>query len=156
MCWLVVSLPIIAFIFGKVCGMQLLASVLVGCVSADVPTIVDAQRGRELFIPGSSEPWLISCTTNNDYSPDPSITWLHNGNSIGTTSPWEKSPIPPNLNDFVSFGELLEIAFDRNVDVSGEYTCSVHNGLGTDSATFLLEPIGMFPILCTGTTNMQH
>ena len=150
------SLSVIAFFFGKVCGVQLLATVLFGCVSADVPTIVDAQRGRELYKPGSSEPWTISCTTNNDYSPDPSITWLRNGNSIGDTSPWKASRIPPNLNDFVSFGDSLEIEFNRNVSVSGEYTCSVHNGLGTDSAKFLLEPIGMFPILCTGTTNMQH
>lgn len=133
------------FTFGKVCDIPLLC-VYVGCVSADVPTIVDAQRGRELFIPNSPEPWTITCTTNNDYSPDPSITWLHNNNSIGATIPWLKAPIQPSLNDYVSFGESLTIEFNHNVDVSGEYTCSVHNGLGTDSATFLFEPIGMFHI----------
>ena len=113
-------------------------------MSADFPTILDAQRGRELYRPDLSVNWTITCTTDNDYSPDPSITWLHNGNSIGKTLPWRSKPIPARLNDYVSFGESLTIQFGSNEDVSGEYTCSVHNGKGTVSAKFLLEPTGKF------------
>ena len=105
---------------------------------------MNAERGRRMFRQDFSDEWQISCTTNNDYSPDPTITWLRNGNAIGTSLPWISGILPANLNNFVTLGSTLTIHFNQGVDISGVYTCSVHNGVGTATASFLFEPTGMF------------